>query len=1056
MDPQELLEHADFVHTLARRLVSDVNHAADIEQQTWLAAIENPPTADKPAKLWLSKVAKNFVRVWNRSEARRKKRERRFAAKPTSSPYEVLEKEEIRSELIKAVLDLSDPCRKAIIHRYYDGLMPREIALHLDIPVERVRTQLKRGLARLRHSLDARHGGREKWLAAMAPLAGVTLQGEAVAGTGGASFLQGTLFMSGKVKLALAVSLTLLVTLSMVYIGSNLFAFRSDDPRQPDLTLVSSQASTPAETVGKTLMRLPEKAELPPSLESIRVTGRVCGRTDDRGIARATVSAALIPYDEQVGKMDGQTDDQGYFTFDVPHVEGAEPTDVYLSVTADGFLGMTTSLPIRRIGGHMKCGKLRLDNDEEHLIRITDLYGKPVSRAVVRIMKEYEESSIITKTSDEEGEVRISDRELIDRSASTNASRRLSVALIQAAGMSDHVILLVDWNQAGPISIQLHDAQNWEGHVIDKETRTTIENARVGLNIYNGDWASALKTCIGREKLTTCTDESGYFTIPKLTVEGGRADSYGFDCYAPGYRVLSSQYNDLFIDDRFPSKLLLERYKDSFKDPLCRAMDSVTSQPLQGFKIQRQPGYHSIGDATTNASGEFHAHDISRSDLTEGFRMWRFATRVAPPHDKRAFHGIVDPSFRDDDGIWEIPFKPLLLEQLTVGVRDETGSPIECAQVYISQKLDGEGGYYCDRSTPLTDEQGLSRADLWLIKPVLLRFKGINHPSYSFSGVIELSVPLSEDTPSFEGVEIDIEAQTIWFTMKRGILMQNIRVVNQNGEPVPNAEVIGNITLIDTREEAPSIWKRTDANGYCDMALPPFESGILCVRRRPDSAVNIDYDMVLNREGVTLYCHDEPPLEKSVQGIVHDEDGKPLGNIMLRLYEEASVRRGGKIDKDLRSIFIEDDGRFNIPASPDRTYRLMVFTHMWSSHWSLVKEIPALTAGSYQKIELSTRERTGIALRFESFYKAMRKKYSPGEDISNSFDYSFDYDAWLQTDEGQIVDGVEISKGDFDAYIDFIPPGLKNARVVMHAKSGEQYISPLIDIEAGKYVRLAD
>ncbi|MFH1999541.1 MAG: sigma-70 family RNA polymerase sigma factor, partial [Planctomycetota bacterium] len=172
MDPQELLDHADFVHALAFSLISDIHQASDIEQQTWLVAIENPPASAKPSRLWLSKVTRNIARMLYRSEIRKKKREMTAEIKQTSSPDEVLEREEIRRCLIKEVISLPDPYRKAIIHRYYDGLQPREIARHLDIPVERVWTHLKRGLTQLRGKLDDQHGGRERWLMALAPVAG--------------------------------------------------------------------------------------------------------------------------------------------------------------------------------------------------------------------------------------------------------------------------------------------------------------------------------------------------------------------------------------------------------------------------------------------------------------------------------------------------------------------------------------------------------------------------------------------------------------------------------------------------------------------------------------------------------------------------------------------------------------------------------------------------------------------------------------------------------------------------------------------------------------------
>ena len=49
---RELLEHSGWVQTLARSLVEEAGCAEDIVQQTWVAALENPPrtTAARPSR----------------------------------------------------------------------------------------------------------------------------------------------------------------------------------------------------------------------------------------------------------------------------------------------------------------------------------------------------------------------------------------------------------------------------------------------------------------------------------------------------------------------------------------------------------------------------------------------------------------------------------------------------------------------------------------------------------------------------------------------------------------------------------------------------------------------------------------------------------------------------------------------------------------------------------------------------------------------------------------------------------------------------------------------
>ncbi len=71
VNPEELLVHADFVSGLARSLVLDEHRAADIAQETWLAALEHPPSGERPLRAWLAKVTRNFARKLFRSERRR-------------------------------------------------------------------------------------------------------------------------------------------------------------------------------------------------------------------------------------------------------------------------------------------------------------------------------------------------------------------------------------------------------------------------------------------------------------------------------------------------------------------------------------------------------------------------------------------------------------------------------------------------------------------------------------------------------------------------------------------------------------------------------------------------------------------------------------------------------------------------------------------------------------------------------------------------------------------------------------------------------------------------
>lgn len=163
-----LQRHAGFLRRLARALLADPAEAEDLVQDTWLVALRGGARGARP-RAWLAAVARNLAHTRNRAGARRTARER-AAARPDGAPScdEVWRREDLRRDVVRAVTALREPYRSAVLLRFYEGLPPREIAARLDVPVETVRSRLRRGLAELRGDLDRR---REGWAALLAPLA---------------------------------------------------------------------------------------------------------------------------------------------------------------------------------------------------------------------------------------------------------------------------------------------------------------------------------------------------------------------------------------------------------------------------------------------------------------------------------------------------------------------------------------------------------------------------------------------------------------------------------------------------------------------------------------------------------------------------------------------------------------------------------------------------------------------------------------------------------------------------------------------------------------------
>lgn len=303
MEPKELLSHSRFLNALARSLVADEHLAADLTQDTWVAALEHPPSTSDHLKAWLSKVYRNFLRMRQRGDSRRQARE--FAYAPEEgipSSAEIVAQEELRRKVVEAVLSLDEPYRSIIVLRYYKDLPHKEVARRLDMTIEAMRGRLKKGIVLLRARLDNAHGGsRKQWLAVMAPLAGLAVP-DAVAGS--SSVLAGAAVMSAKVKLAVGTAIVFsvsLVTFMMVQLGE-----MDDTPMDLDPPGVEGMAgdqveSSPGPVSHMEMEREPlqGKQENEPGLNiekshSFTIAGRTFGK-DGHPLADVRVSLASSP-----------------------------------------------------------------------------------------------------------------------------------------------------------------------------------------------------------------------------------------------------------------------------------------------------------------------------------------------------------------------------------------------------------------------------------------------------------------------------------------------------------------------------------------------------------------------------------------------------------------------------------------------------------------------------------------------------------------------------------------------------------------------------------------
>lgn len=167
-----LSQHAEFVHGLARALLRGDPESEDVAQDVLAAALEGPARPLEHQRSWLARAVRHRVVDLVRRRARRHARERAAARPEAVAPAaDPVERAEAGRKLVEAVLVLGEPGRRTLILRYQENLSPPEIAARLAVPLETVRTRLRRALAQLRSTLRAAdHGRKEGWYAALVPL----------------------------------------------------------------------------------------------------------------------------------------------------------------------------------------------------------------------------------------------------------------------------------------------------------------------------------------------------------------------------------------------------------------------------------------------------------------------------------------------------------------------------------------------------------------------------------------------------------------------------------------------------------------------------------------------------------------------------------------------------------------------------------------------------------------------------------------------------------------------------------------------------------------------
>lgn len=368
-----LLAHEGWLRALARRLVGD-SGAEDLVQEVWLRAAERPPAHLESPRGWLAQVLRSIhMRQLKRRDAASARERQASNDEALPSTADLTGRVEAQRELAAAVLALGERHRRVLLLHFYEGLSSAEIGRRTGQPSSTVRGQLAAGLAELRSILDRRPGGRESWLAGIAPLAlaDVGGTGTATLGLGEKLMETTTLWKLGGVIASLI--LVMGIAGLMLDADGDLPA-RDDRPTTGANSLIGdlrAAAATAAERItGSTERNLRSPFEFAASGRVLTPTGAPI---------RAEVSVASTLGAALVG-----TDSRGEFRL---VFAGQRPSLVELSVEASGYCPIVKTVPVD-VGAD---GRIELGTHFLHVAavlqgRVTDSAGGPIAGADVRLI----------------------------------------------------------------------------------------------------------------------------------------------------------------------------------------------------------------------------------------------------------------------------------------------------------------------------------------------------------------------------------------------------------------------------------------------------------------------------------------------------------------------------------------------------------------------------------------------------------------------------------------------------------------------------------------------
>lgn len=145
--------HAPIVYGACLRVLEDQSRAADVVQETFLQLLRDAGKITGSVPSWLHRVATRKALDAVRADARRRKREARYAA---DKPLKTTRWEDVSVHVDQGLDELDDETRRILIQRFFQGRTTTDIAADSGVSQPTVSRRVESGVAELREILRKR------------------------------------------------------------------------------------------------------------------------------------------------------------------------------------------------------------------------------------------------------------------------------------------------------------------------------------------------------------------------------------------------------------------------------------------------------------------------------------------------------------------------------------------------------------------------------------------------------------------------------------------------------------------------------------------------------------------------------------------------------------------------------------------------------------------------------------------------------------------------------------------------------------------------------------